>query len=381
MDQLYSHQQSWLKRPVPAVIITALSLGTILFVDSITGPTANLSILYFVPITYAAWSLGRFAAYACAFLADIPHYADQFILAARGHHSIATAVVNIVVRLLVYAFVAEVTLRLLASRAEAKQAAQELEVANRNLQNTYSQLDEDVRAAGMLQASMLVSTPVSVPGCEIGVKIAYAGMTGGDFADAGTIDGRIYACVADIAGKGTPAALFTALLKFLLTETIRRGAKGADVVNRVNSALSRVLPPEKFVTLFYAEIDPATGIVEYVNAGHTEGLIYRPGTDVMQEVPATAPLLGYRDLQTVASLSSLQLDPGDTLVLYTDGAVESKTPSGDRLGKELLRQIIRRHANKPAQEMAEAIAAELQAITDPAHRDDMVILCAKFTGR
>ena len=340
-----------------------------------------MSILYFVPITYAAWSLGRLAAYTCAFLADIPHYADQFILAMREHHSIATAVINIIVRLLVYVFVAEVTLRLLASRAEAKQTAQELAIANQDIQNAYSQLDEDIRAAGMLQASMLIPTPISVPGCEIGVNIMYAGMTGGDFADAGTIDGRVYACVADIAGKGTPAALFTTLLKYILTENIRRGAKGANLVNRVNSALSRVLPPEKFVTLFYVEIDPATGIGEYVNAGHTEGLVYRPGTDVIQEVPATTSLLGYRELQTVASVSSLRLDPGDTLVLYTDGAVESKINSGERIGKEFLRQIIRHHANKPAQEMADTIAAEIKAKTDPVHRDDMVILCIKLTGR
>jgi serine phosphatase RsbU (regulator of sigma subunit) len=381
MKQLSATLQSWLKRPILAGIITVLSLSAIMFVDSITGPTANLSILYFVPITYAAWSLGRLAAYTCAFLADIPHYADQFILAMREHHSIATAVINIIVRLLVYVFVAEVTLRLLASRAEAKQTAQELAIANQDLQNAYSQLDEDIRAAGMLQASMLIPTPISVPGCEIGVNIMYAGMTGGDFADAGTIDGRVYACVADIAGKGTPAALFTTLLKYILTENIRRGAKGADVVNRVNSALSRVLPPEKFVTLFYVEIDPATGIVEYVNAGHIEGLVYRPGTDVIQEVPATTSLLGYRELQTVASVSSLRLDPGDTLVLYTDGAVESKTNSGERIGKEFLRQTIRHHANKPAQEMAETIAAEIKAKTDPVYRDDMVILCIKFTGR
>lgn len=373
-------ETSGLVRPVRAVIATIAVIGAVMTLDYVTGPTANLSILYFLPITYAAWALGRTAAFGCALLADIPHYADQLALASAGHHSNLTAIVNIVVRLLVYAFVAEAVCRLAATTEAAKQSAVRLAALNDDLLRSYADLEDDVSAAGMLQASTLVPSPVEVPGCAVGAAIRYARKTGGDFADAGETDGLVYACVADIAGKGTPAALFTALLKYLLNDAVNQGARGVAVVNKINESLCRLLPPEKFVTLFYAEIDPTSGRVDYVNAGHVEALVYRSGTGNLEAAKANAPLLGFRGLPAETSTSSLHLNCGDVLVLYTDGAVESVTLSGGRLGNEPIRRLVTMHAHLHPGEMAEVVTDELQAMTIADRRDDMVVLCVKMTG-
>jgi len=369
-----------LLRPIPAFVITIVLMVLIVTLDYAIGPTADLSILYFLPITFAAWTLGRHVAIACAFVAEIPHFADQFALVARGYQSTLVADIDVILRLLVFLFVAEVTYRLVASRTETSRGARRLQVLNDDLRRSYERLDEDMDAAGSLQASYLLPDPVSVPGCDVGASVKYAGKIGGDFADAGVVNGRVYACVADISGKGTPAALFSALLKHLINDSIRRGFRGAGVVNRVHAALCSALPPEKFVTLFYVEVDPASGAVEYVNAGHPEGLIYRASSAEIDVVPPNAPLLGFRELPVAATTSSLRMADGDVLVLYSDGATESKTPDGNRLGDEPIRRFISRYADLSAKDMAKAISEEIQAATDPSRRDDLAVVCVRITN-
>lgn len=134
---------------------------------------------------------------------------------------------------------------------------------------------------------------------------------------------------------------------------------------------------DKFVTLFYAEIDPSNGAVEYVNAGHTEGLILRTETRELETTEMTAPILASSITIPDFCVSTLNLRPGDTVVIYSDGATDSRTHSGERLGEAPIRTLTMEYSHLGAQEMADTICDRIQAETDPNGRDDLVVVCVR----
>lgn len=353
-----------------ALIVVVLALVTAL--DWMTAHYINFEIAYFVPIVYAAWAMGRRAAMIVAVVAEVPTVLEQIVLLNEGMQFLGGAVSTVVVRLLVYLFVAEVTTRLIKSREEVRSNAEKLHIA-------HKRLDDDARAGGRLQMSALEFAPPSVSGCEIGARVEYAEAVGGDFADAGVLNGKLFACVGDISGKGTPAALFTMLLKHVLRAAHRQGLRGVDVVSAVNLEICQSLPSDRFVTLFYTEIDPATGAVCYVSAGHPEGVAYRRRDGQVELIPPTGPLLGCYEIDAAMSESESSLAPGDVLVLYTDGATDSRMHSGVRLGDEVIQELAVLHAHLGAQEMADAIVKSIQEITREEGRDDIAVVCIKMT--
>lgn len=359
-----------------AVIITATLLGIVELADYVTGPFIDLAIAYFIPIIYAAWALGRGLAFPTILLAEVTTYFDQRELVRVGELSPLVAVSNIIARFFVFVFVVEVTRRLISSREHMRRTAENLRATGEKLREAYESIDADIKAAGLLQSSVLDFDLPDIPGLQIGTSIKYAGSTGGDFADAGILDDRIYACVADVSGKGVPAALFTTLLKYLLMEAHDLGLRSVDAIMYINRGLSRMFTPEYFVTLFYLEIEPSTGRVEYVNAGHPEGLIYHTETEGLELASPTTGLLGVSDDLRV-NMRELILHGGDSLVMYTDGATDSRTPEGARLGEQAILDLTMRYHNLPAQDMANSIREGIEAATDPDLRDDLVVICVK----
>lgn len=370
----------WQKRPSVSVVMTLAILAIMALIDYLTGPRLNLDIAYFLPIIFAASTLGRGAAIAAAILSDVETVADQMFLVRVGEQSGSVSVINIILRLIVFVFVAELTYRLIRSASDARRAADELRKVNDELNVTYQRLNEDILTAGVLQSNVLEFDPPRTSGCEVGACLRMVDRIGGDFADAGFVDGMIFACVADIAGKGIPAALFSTLLKHLLIDAHRMGLRSGDVVTALNSGLSQTLPHERFVTLFYIEVDPVTGQADYVSAGHLDGLLFRSDTSNIEALPATGPILTLHGSEMKFSVVPIQFDAGDTLVLYTDGATESKTPSGDQLGEEPIRQLTVTYASYPAQEMAERICDGIESAAAGAATDDLTVLCIKMTS-
>lgn len=368
-----------LRKPIPAILVTGLLICLIMAIDFVTGERLDLSILYFIPIIFAAWALGRPVAFAIAFISDILYYIDQMHIAGMADETHATALMNVILRLFMYLFVAEAATRLVGGAEHARNDARELSRLNSNLNATYASLNDDIEAAGLLQAAVLSVDPVVINGCEVSASVKYAGRTGGDFVDIGEVDGNVYLCLADVSGKGTPAALFTTLLKHLLTTALRDGFRGGGVVSEINSSLRRELPSDKFVTLLYAEMDPSTGELVCANAGHPDGLIYRSQSQEIELIHPTAPILGCFDLSEEALVSRFTLSPGDVVVIYSDGATESKKLDGTRLGDELIKRLTIQYATLPATEIAKSIISVLEVMTLPDRRDDLAVVCLKYS--
>jgi len=346
--------------------------------DRVTGYELSLSILYLAAIAYAAMSTGRTAFICCSIISVVPLYVEQAALANSSGWTASLALLNTAVRLFVYLFAGEVVLRLVESRRQAKALADELTQVNDHLRRAYSVLDKDVSAAGLLQASVLAAPRQPTRRVDIGICTMYAGPLGGDFADRGIVHDIVYACVADVAGRGTQAALFTTLLKYLLRDALQRGLRTATIADSLDESLRRILPENKFVTTFYVEVDSATGRAEYLNAGHPEGMLYRMATSQVELLTPTGPLLGCSYSVTGWNSANVQMGPGDVLVIYTDGATDSRDLNGDLLGQECIRQLTEDHAHLGAQEMADAIVSGILARTIPERRDDISVVCIKM---
>jgi len=379
MNRIISLIGSLPKYPSTFVPVTALLLVSVWVVDYLTGPSIDLSIAYFLPIIYAAWVAGRNFALVAAVVSEVPTYIDQTMLIRTGAQSAEAGISTVIVRLLVYLFVAHVTSRLIARSVELQQESAQLISLSRELRKSYWQLEEDLRVAGVLQESVMSFLPPTVPGCDVGGGVRYSRPVGGDFADAGLRDGRVYVCVADISGKGVPAALFTALLKHLLLNAIRETKSLPDLISDLHSGLSERFPEDRFATLFYAEIDPRTGIVEYVNAGHLEGLVIGCRTGEVRLMGPTQPLLGLKGMPGGNTSSRLQLELGDVLAVYTDGATESKTTTGERLGEAMVRSLLVENTHLGAQEMVDRVLTVIESRTEKNLRDDLTLVCAKRT--
>ncbi len=193
-----------------------------------------------------------------------------------------------------------------------------LEVADR------LSLKNDLEIAREIQQSMLPRAAFKAPGVEAFGMTRPANTVGGDFYDIVPLpDGRVLLALGDVAGKGSPAALLMALLLAMMRTLIDEGLEGADLVTRLNVQIGRhSLPHSRFVTLFIAILNPATGELSYVNAGQNPPLLRR-GNGSYERLRAGGMALGMFENATYTTGATM-LEPGDVLVMYSDGITEAE---------------------------------------------------------
>jgi sigma-B regulation protein RsbU (phosphoserine phosphatase) len=199
-------------------------------------------------------------------------------------------------------------------------------------------MDEELRTAANIQRRLLPPAPKSVAGYSfVGTNQASRTVSGDYYDFIVRDDGHVYFAIADVSGKGVPAGLMMAGLQVAFRIFARGNPDPALFATQLNSALVETLPRSKFVTLFLGRLDTETGTVEFVNAGHTPPLWVRRGG--VEEVTANDILLGIVATATYTN-RTLQLDPGDCLVLFTDGVTEARNSGGTELGAFTLAEAI-----------------------------------------
>lgn len=213
--------------------------------------------------------------------------------------------------------------------------------------------ESELRIAAEIQTSFLPRTTPDIPGCEIAAFTLPAKEVGGDFYDFISLEGGRYALViADVAGKGVPAALYMALSR----TTVRTVARGCDVasetVRRSNDTIIEDAGAISFVTLLYAVFDEARTLT-YVNAGHNPPVLRRRDGSV-ETLEPTGPVIGFLEGVEFEEVT-ITLQPGDLLVFYTDGVTEAENREGAMFGEERLCAVIDAAAGRPALEVAGAI--------------------------
>jgi len=202
------------------------------------------------------------------------------------------------------------------------------------------QLDAQLRVAHEVQSRLLPGSPPPVPGYDLGGLSLPSSEIGGDYFDFLPLaNGDLALVIADVSGKGVPAALVMATFRALLRTQARGGASPARTAAAVNRLLKQSSVSRAFVTGVYGILEPASGRFTYVNCGHLAPLLVRRrgGT---AELEASGPLLGVFERARFAS-RSVTMAPGDTLVMFTDGVVEATDRRDEEYGPRRLAAVVR----------------------------------------
>ncbi len=239
-------------------------------------------------------------------------------------------------------------------------------------------LERELAVAREIQERLLPHVMPAVPGFEISGASLPSQQVGGDYFDFLDLeDGRLGIAIADVSGKGIPAALLMANLQAILRGQAEERGDVSAVLARVNSFLVRSTDPHMFVTFFYGILDRVKGVFLSSNAGHNPPLLLRvDGT--IEWLSAGGLLLGFLAGQDYAQQAT-ELRPGDVVVLFTDGITEASDPGApdrpDRFfGEERLIEVVRRSAGLTAGEIQAAILDAVAAHTAGAPQSDDITL-------
>jgi sigma-B regulation protein RsbU (phosphoserine phosphatase) len=185
--------------------------------------------------------------------------------------------------------------------------------------------------------------------------------------------GRCSLLIADVAGKGVAASLLAASVEALAAGALEDGLPPAEACARVSRLLYQRTPGEKYATALLVAIAAGSGRLDYANAGHNPGLVVRRGGEVERLGPTGVPLgllpgAAYRS-------ADLELAPGDTAVLYTDGITEAVDEEDEELGLERLEALCRERRGEDLPALAAAIEAAVVAFSGDGPRgDDQTLL-------
>jgi sigma-B regulation protein RsbU (phosphoserine phosphatase) len=238
--------------------------------------------------------------------------------------------------------------------------------------------DRELQLAREIQQRFQPTAPPNVPGYELQGISFPSYQIGGDYYDFILCsDGRLVVALGDVSGKGTSAALLMSSLHAAVHAQVASCRPITETVGAVNRYLADNTPANRFVTLFYAELDPATGALSFINAGHNPPLIARAADGTLEQLGAGGLPLGilpdydYREGRT-------QLSAGDVLVVYSDGVTETQDPQGDEFGTARLQEVVARNLGLTASGIRDKIEAALTAFAQgtPAV-DDITLVIVK----
>jgi serine phosphatase RsbU (regulator of sigma subunit) len=242
--------------------------------------------------------------------------------------------------------------------------------------NAYQIVTQELRLAGKIQASFLPNKFPTIPGWQLAVTLQPARETSGDFFDVIELsEDRLGILVADVADKGVGPALYMALSRTLLrTFALDYDADPEVVFFAANRRLLSDARANLFVTGVYGILDPKTGTFTYANAGHNSPyLLCGNGNDPVISLTRTGIALGIEE-ETTWKQDTVMINPGDVLLLYTDGIPDAQNEEGEFFDEERLIEVVNSQIGKPAHEIQSAILDEIQKFVGSSPQFDDITL-------
>jgi serine phosphatase RsbU (regulator of sigma subunit) len=269
-------------------------------------------------------------------------------------------------------------------------------------------LEQELRIARQIQMSLLPQEPLTLEGLSVTAHCEPAREVGGDYYDYLPLgDGRVGIIIADVAGKGTSAALYMAELKGLMLSLSQLHASPRELLISANRIIAQHLDARSFIAMTYAVVDMCAGTMTYARAGHCP-LIYLPGeagrgqaaggrrmqgeggSSVQVAVHRRAQIQipdglvlglkidGGERFEKLLEEVTLPLGAGDVVLLFTDGVTEAMNAAGEPFGEERLAALVEEHGDLPFQELRDRILGEIRAfVGDTGLHDDLTLVLLK----
>lgn len=250
--------------------------------------------------------------------------------------------------------------RLYAQQAEQNKIEQELEIAKN------------------IQQSMLPGKAPETKGFDIAAAALPAKQIGGDFYDFIPLpENKLGLVIADVSGKGVPAALFMVLSRALMRANALQDLSISAVVEKTNQLIHDFSSSGYFVTLFYAIADRENNTLQYVRAGHNLPLLYRAKNDEILYLKGSGIALGVMD-DIELEAKQIVLSEGDTLLLFTDGATEAINPAREEYGLNRLCETVKNNHHLASNKLVEKITNEINRFAgDEPQFDDLTLMALK----
>lgn len=235
----------------------------------------------------------------------------------------------------------------------------------------------ELKAAREIQRMLLPAVPPAPPGYTIAATSHPAQETGGDYYDFLRLPGgSLGLAVGDASGHGVAAALVIAETRAYLKAFAVIESEPGRLLTHANRALAEDLG-DGFVTLFLARLDPATRSLTYSSAGHWPGYVFGGDGEVKAKLPSTGLPLGLDPQADYPTPPAIRLDPGDLLLLLTDGVIEAISPAGELFGIDRVLDAARGHAGTTPQNLLVALLARVDEFDGGRVTDDQTVLLLK----
>jgi sigma-B regulation protein RsbU (phosphoserine phosphatase) len=267
----------------------------------------------------------------------------------------------------------EKQLELSRERREARRKATEEKLAREEATHHFQEQEREIAEARAIQERLFPREIPQVAGYEIATSWQSARMVSGDYFDVLALgEDTLGLCIADVAGKGIPAALLMSNLQAAVRGLSSPSLTPDLLCNSLNSIVWKNTHPDRFITLFYAQLDGSARRLRYANAGHNAPIVVRAAGS-HERLQEGGGVLGIFEEQSFG-LGTVDLAPGDRLVLFTDGVTEASNREGEEFGEQRLLYLLGEHRALTASAIKEKIAAAISEFSGGHLTDDATLL-------
>ncbi|GAA0351812.1 PP2C family protein-serine/threonine phosphatase [Bacillus horti] len=247
-----------------------------------------------------------------------------------------------------------------------------------SLREKQIQLQSEIEIAAKMQQTLLPPIPSSIPSdLELGICSVAAKRMSGDYYHV-FVDNSGYLClaVADIIGKGIPAALCMSLIKYAIESLVDHPLDPHTLLSSINRVVEKNIDINMFVTMVYGTYCFSDHVFRYASAGHEPSLYYSAQDDQFYDLEAKGPVLGLTHEATYQE-QSIEVQPNDIIILFTDGLTEIRVEEERFIERDEIKELFNEYKHLPAQEMADSIHKQLLKLSDFELQDDQTIVVIK----
>jgi serine phosphatase RsbU (regulator of sigma subunit) len=344
-----------------------LSIAAIAAADRFLAPGGSLGFLYLIPVSYSALTHRRgvflLLLAACVWLRqwDTP-VEDQSWARLAVDWSLVAVFLAVVLPLR----------RLGRARVLFFRGARE----------QRDELVREVEMAAAVQQHLLDQHKPPAGPLDVFARTRPAKVVGGDYYDFVPLDdGRFAVVVADVSGKGLPAALIMPAVKIALRTLASRNASTDGLLAELNRIFLDNLPPASYFTLIYAVFDAGSGRLAYANAGHPPALHLKAAGGEAAWLRSEGPAVGLLHEDVRFETVEVRFEPGDLFVFYTDGITEAEDSSGSEFGRERLAATVGALVDRPAEAVASGVHDAVDTFRRPGPQsDDATVIVVRVPG-